>query len=171
MFIDEPLMFKANNFSKSDLSKIAKYINTVSKIIKDNGGIVGLHCCSNADWGFLLNLDIDILSFDAYEYSKEFASFHNEVKNFLNQDKYIAWGIVPTLNVQALEKSDIIHISEKFENSISELEKYGINRDTILNHSIITPACGMGILSQQLSEKVAILTNELSERIINKMGK
>ena len=70
-----------------------------------------------------------------------------------------------------IERSAQTATNLKFENSISELEKYGINRDTILNHSIITPACGMGILSQQLSEKVAILTNELSERIINKMGK
>ena len=56
----------------------------------------GLHLCANVNLPYLLDLGVDILSFDAYQIEfmpKEYAS---AVAEFLKRRGVISWGIVPT---------------------------------------------------------------------------
>jgi len=59
-------------------------------------GPKGLHLCPNVNLPYLLELGVDILSFDAYQIEfmpKEYAS---AVAEFLKSGRVISWGIVPT---------------------------------------------------------------------------
>ena len=59
-------------------------------------GPKGLHLCANVNLPYLLELGVDILSFDAYQIEfmpKEYASAAAE---FLKKGGVISWGIVPT---------------------------------------------------------------------------
>ena len=59
-------------------------------------GPKGLHLCANVNLPYLLELGIEILSFDAYQIEfmpKEYAS---SVAEFIKSGGIISWGIVPT---------------------------------------------------------------------------
>jgi hypothetical protein len=56
----------------------------------------GVHLCADVNLPYLLELGVEILSFDAYQIEfmpKEYAS---AVAGFLNRGGVIAWGIIPT---------------------------------------------------------------------------
>ena len=55
----------------------------------------GIHLCGNPDWDFLLNLDIDILSFNAYNCGEIFVKYRDGIKRFLDKGGMFGWGLVP----------------------------------------------------------------------------
>jgi len=45
---------------------------------------------------------------------------------------------------------------------IENLEKKSIDRDLIISNSLLAPSCGMGTLSENLTEDIIAKLNELS---------
>ena len=156
IFIDEPSL--SNLKSSPDIP--AKMIKQIADVIKQNGGLCGLHCCGNCDWSIATKTGIDIISFDAYSYLQ---TLGDEIKIFLRNGGKIAWGLVPTRNTEALKNSDSNKIIKIFENGVKYLTQKGINEKIIIENSLITPACGAGELSVELAEKAMDLTKQVSE--------
>lgn len=152
IFIDEPSLATMNGYSPLEM------IKTVSDIIKENGGISGVHCCSNCDWNIAIDAGVDIISFDAYTYTP-----NPEFKRFLARGGKIAWGIIPTKDTKNIEDADLDKMIEIFENGVKNLTKMGIDEKIIIENSLITPSCGAGSLSEELAEKAMDLTKQLSE--------
>jgi methionine synthase II (cobalamin-independent) len=128
------------------------------------GGISGLkaiHCCGNTDWSVLLQTSIDILSFDAYNYSETIALYPAEVESFLNRGGIIAWGIVPN-DEQILAKEDETSLLGRLEDTIGLLSKKGISQDIISSRCLITPSCGLGSLSIEAAARALELTTKVS---------
>lgn len=67
-----------------------------SKFLQDLEGPKGLHLCANVNLPYLLELGVDILSFDAYQIEFMPREYVSPVADFLNKGKIISWGIVPT---------------------------------------------------------------------------
>lgn len=64
--------------------------------LKGLEGPKGLHLCADVNLPYLLELGVEILSFDAYQMEfmpKEYAS---SVAEFLKSGGIISWGIIPT---------------------------------------------------------------------------
>jgi len=59
-------------------------------------GPKGLHLCANVNLPYLLELGIEILSFDAYQIEFMPKEYANAVAEFLRSGGIISWGIVPT---------------------------------------------------------------------------
>jgi len=59
-------------------------------------GPKGLHLCANVDLPYLLDLGVEILSFDAYQLEFMPKQYAGAVATFLKNGGIIAWGIVPT---------------------------------------------------------------------------
>ena len=59
-------------------------------------GPKGLHLCANVNLPYLLELGIEILSFDAYQIEFMPKEYANAVAEFLRGGGIISWGIVPT---------------------------------------------------------------------------
>jgi len=62
-------------------------------------GIAGpraIHLCANVILTYLLELGVDILSFDAYQLEVMPKGYASAVSEFLKAGKIISWGIVPT---------------------------------------------------------------------------
>lgn len=59
-------------------------------------GPKGLHLCANVNLPYLLNLGIEILSFDAYQIEFMPREYASAVAEFLRGGGVISWGIIPT---------------------------------------------------------------------------
>ena len=98
----------------------------------------GLHLCGRPDWDFLLSLNIEILSFNAYAFGDIFVTY-DKVKSFLEKGNIISWGIVPTY-FEEFSKEDVVSIACRLESMWAVLQNRGIDRDLIIQNSLLAPA-------------------------------
>ena len=62
--------------------------------VRASGGLTGLHCCSAPPWSALLELPLDLMSFDAHaDLDSLLASPSGRA---LAERRWMAWGLVPT---------------------------------------------------------------------------
>jgi len=99
----------------------------------------GIHLCGNPDWDFLLKMDLDVLSMDVYTNAEIFASYAPAIKKFLDQDRVIVWGIVPT-GFEAFAQEEIPSLIQRLENVWEILWSKGIDRDRLIARSMLSPA-------------------------------
>lgn len=167
IFIDEPTMsqFGTSAFITVQENDIIDSLKQIRLVIEENGGLTGVHCCGKADWEMILKSGINILNFDAYSFSKSLTVYSKKINDFLKSGGYIAWGIVPTLDTEALIKANTNSLLEKLEAGINGLAAKGIEKDLILKQSLITPSCGAGCLNIELARKAMELTNNISTEL------
>jgi methionine synthase II (cobalamin-independent) len=168
IFIDEPSLSQLGTSAFITISKedVISVIKEISDLIKENGAMSAIHCCGKCDWSMPIEAGVDIINLDAFFFAECLGTFSSKVNVFLKKGGKIAWGIVPTLDLEALETLTIDKLEKKFYNAINYLERKGIEREFILRNSLITPSCGAGILTVDLAEKAMSLTKELSERLL-----
>lgn len=175
VFMDEPVMsqFGTSAFITVKKEDIVGVLKDISDVIKDFGGLSAVHCCGKSDWSVLIDSNIDILNFDAFAYAKSLEAYVKEVSEFLKNGGYIAWGVVPTLDKDALEEVTLAELVSKFEKSVGALvnkSNGALDKELVLQQSFFTPSCGAGGLTVELSEKAMSLVNELSKELRIKYG-
>ncbi len=164
VFLDEPAL---SGFGSSAMVGIPREdalsaLNEAIDAIHQAGGLAGIHVCANTDWSLVLETGVDVLSFDAFGYFDRIALFKDRLADFMKQGKIIAWGLVPTLNDNDLESADVDSLHAMWEQQTKQL---GCDYDLIKSQALITPSCGTGLLSLDLSIKALELTRDLSNRI------
>ena len=167
VFFDEPALagFGSSAFISITRDDISKCFEEVIENVHSAGGIAGIHVCANADWSLVLNSSVDIISFDAYSFFDKFLLYPDLIKNYIDSSRFLAWGIVPTLHAEDIEKETSESLVAQMEAKILKLEETGIERSKILAQSFVTPSCGTGTLSLEHALKVLKLTKEVSERL------
>ena len=170
IFFDEPALtaFGSSAFISISREEVVQCFDEVFDAVHSEGGLAGVHVCANADWSLILDSSADIVSFDAYEYFETFILYSDQIRNFIDSGKILAWGIVPTLSVSAIEKETVASLLTNWENKMAKIEALGIDREKLLAQSLITPSCGTGSLSLVNTIKVLSLTTQLSEQIRSK---
>lgn len=122
---------------------------------------IGIHCCANTDWSLLTSLDeLDIISFDAYDFFENFSLYTQQIKNFVKNQKTIAWGVIPNTEKIFSETSDTI--IEKLKNFIKILSKKSIDINLLTKNLIITPQCGLGNSTEEITKKVLDICKEIN---------
>jgi len=167
MYIDEPglqFIFSAlsgyNNITgKKDMDYFFSMIDRPR----------GIHLCGNPDWDFLLNMDMDILSLDAFTNGNIISSYAGSIKKFIDKGGVISWGIVPT-NYEPFNKEDIISLEKKFEEILDILKKKGIDLDLLLSKSLLSPAtcCLVNPDKEKTVEKAFGTVKQLSLKLREK---
>ena len=173
MFMDEPVMsqFGTSAFITVKKEDIIDAISEISKVIQEFGGLSAVHCCGKSDWSVLMDAGVNIINFDAFAYAKSLGAYTKELESFLKNKGYIAWGLVPTLDKDALAKTSLEELEEKFEKATDYLVKKSngaISKDLLIKQSFFTPSCGAGGLSLDLAQKAMTLVNGLSEKLKKK---
>ena len=164
IFIDEPAMESLGSaFSAVSSEVVAEKLNEIIDTIHELGGIAGIHCCGNADWPMIFNTRVDIVNFDAFGYMEKVMLYPDDIKKFLGRGGALAWGIVPTGAFTGNETADLL--IAKLDAGMKRLEQQGIERETILRQSLITPSCGMGSLTPDKAEAILKLLREVSDRM------
>ena len=98
------------------------------------------------------------------EKQKFVSDYSEKLKIFLQNGGFLALGIVPTIDLEALSSLNINILYKKFEEAINILSK-DIDKNLIIEQCFITPGCGCGSLSIDLAKKASILTKELSQTL------
>jgi len=137
--VDEPyLAALGSSVMQVTPEMVASALADISSLIE--GGI-GIHCCSNTDWGFLMSLNPAVISLDAYGTSREFLLYRDQIKTYLESGGIIAWGVVPA----ELDKFNLESVETLWQRYLSirkELEPV-VGNDLFDAQAIITPSCGL----------------------------
>lgn len=167
MFFDEPSMTMLGTpfVSISNADALA----WVNESMDGVDCFKAIHCCGNTNWETVLSSNIDILSFDAYQFSDNVIMFSEELKAFFARGGALAWGIVPTSD-DDIEKESADSLFARMEENLDKLEKKGIDRNLVAKRSILTPQCGLGTTSENNAEKALDMLCELSQKLKKKYG-
>ncbi len=162
MFIDEPyLSIIGTPFASVSQSDVIKWIDEVTFGLE---GKKGIHCCANTDWPFVMSMDIDILSFDAYDYGYTIALYPEAVEKFLKRGGCLAWGIVPN-NEETIKKENPASMVRQVEKLFHSLEEKGVDQELLLKQSIFTPQCGLSGLEEDAASHALDLLLGISKEL------
>jgi methionine synthase II (cobalamin-independent) len=165
IFVDEPYLVSLGSvFTPIPEAKVPVLLEEVFKGIK---GIKGLHCCGNTNWSVILDTTIDILSFDAYNYASSLSTHSDKVKSFLERGGTIAWGIVPN-DEEVLAKESLPSLRDRLEETMASFTRDGVEFKQIIAQGLITPSCGLEILSLEAASQALELTAKLSHDLRNR---
>jgi hypothetical protein len=112
-----------------------------------------------------------MINLDGYAFAQNLSLFSNDLKPFLQKGGKIVWGVVPTLDKDALQGANIDLLVTKFDEAIDYLVKKGIDKSLLIENSLVSPSCGAGSLSIEQAQKAMDLVQELSLRLKEKYRK
>lgn len=159
LFLDEPYMAAFGSaFISLSREQVIAYLDEIFDAIHADGGIAGVHCCANTDWGVLLATKVDILNLDAYGFIENLALYPVELREYLDRSGNICWGIVP--NNEQIFNETPHGLAERLRSGINLIiEKaaargVSINTEEFASRSLIAPACGLGSTSIEVADRV-----------------
>jgi len=164
IFIDEPILsaIGSSTYIGVDMAEVSRLLSGTVRQIKEMGALSGIHCCGKGDWHLVLSSMPDVLSFDAYYYWDTLGIYSEEIGAFLENNGYIAWGIVPTSD--AIRRVTINSLQEQLERGLVSLNRIGISNDRLMRQSLLTPSCGTASLEKDDAIRVFSLLKGLRDR-------
>jgi len=122
----------------------------ISAIVE--GGL-GVHCCTNTDWAFLVSLSPSVISFDAYGNAREFILYMDEVAGFLEAKGVVAWGMVPS-DPRIFSRETVDSLTGRYLEIRKAVTEH-VDEEVFDARSLITPSCGIQLGTE--AEAVAIM--------------
>jgi hypothetical protein len=167
VFFDEPSLsaYGSSAFLGVSKSDVIESLDDVISMVVARGGIPGVHCCGNTDWGLLMETETRIINFDAVDYIETLAIYGSQLAGFLERGGVLAWGAVP--NTEKVEQESTDDIVRRIRAGIELLEKRGVDRRALTQRLLVTPACGCAGLTLEQTEKAYLLLSELGARLNN----
>ncbi|MFZ5592259.1 MAG: hypothetical protein ACOY81_10690, partial [Bacillota bacterium] len=99
---------------------------------------------------------------DAFDYWQSLLPYAAEMKGFLARGGFMAMGLVPTNPAAWQQTADTLlaHLS----NVYGELAARGVHLPTLKQQTMITPACGTGLLEPELAVHIYSLARQAGEK-------
>lgn len=164
MFIDEPYLVSFGSaFVSFPREEVVRSINAVIDQIHKAGALAGVHCCGNTDWSLVLETNLDLLNFDAYQYFDNVILYDVHLKKFLQRGGMIAWGVVPSddrimnISVEELEST--------LRSQMETLASRSIDAESIKRRSLLSPACGLGSQTVEVAEEALMKLEALFHKL------
>jgi hypothetical protein len=168
IFLDEPALLEYGKQTRITISRedVITDINEVVAAIHGQGCLTGIHCEESTDWSLLMETDLDILDFDAYDHLQGITLYPAELEKYLDRGGTLGWGIVPTLDRDAAATETLPSLIARFEDGVQCLINKGFDKYLLLRRSLLTPSCGAGgVLTVPLAERVLGLLSGLSRAL------
>ncbi|HHP7234896.1 MAG TPA: hypothetical protein ACFCUC_09725 [Desulfobacterales bacterium] len=165
VFVDDPGLSACGSRLHLSISRktVVDDLNLIFDAIRSEGALTGVHSCEAIDWSLLTESAVDIISVDVYRYADSLIPYAAELRKFLARGGVAAWGIVPTLDDPFAETPASLH--NRLVGIWEAIFPDGFDRETLIRQSLITPACGTGLLSEAQAVWVYELTAAVSRRI------
>jgi methionine synthase II (cobalamin-independent) len=124
-----------------------------------NGGL-GVHCCSNTDWTFVMDLDPAVISLDAFQTATEFLLYAERAAAYLERGGIVAWGIVPADARLFAEESEASLVARMA--SIREAMAEYVDPALLVQQSLITPSCGIKFANEEEAGRIQMMTSAVA---------
>jgi methionine synthase II (cobalamin-independent) len=162
IFIDEPILSALGSSGYLGVSgaEASRLLTELVDVIRNEGGISGVHCCGNADWPMVINCRPDMINFDAYDYADTLTLYPGQFRTFLERGGCLAWGAVPTSD--AIRGENPESIQRRFRKGVEKLA-VNIPLDLIYENILLTPSCGTGYRTIAETLKIFQLLMRLKE--------
>ncbi len=164
VFFDEPSLSAYGSSAMVGVSRndVVESLDDVMTMVLERGGIPGIHCCGNTDWGLLMETAARIINFDAVDYTETMTIYARELSQFLDRGGVLAWGAVRnTEEVRAETADDVLR---RIREGFSAIEKCGVDRASLAERIMITPACGCAGLAVEDAGNVYRILAQLESK-------
>jgi len=152
-------------------------------------GPKGLHLCAEVNLPYLLELEMEILSFDAYQIGFMPREYTGSVAEFITSGGVISWGIIPTESTALATQTPetLARILSSYWEVISE--NTGLSLNQIAKQALVAPArcclsdlgqvntdgktvseCQVSSIEEGLVERAFAFLSELSQILRDKYG-
>lgn len=126
-------------------------------------GGLGIHCCSNTDWGFVIGLDPSVISLDAYTTATEFLLYADAIGAYMERGGVVAWGIVPA-EYKIFSGETVDSLYARYCAIRTQITKR-IPVELFDARSLITPSCGIRFADRNGAGEIQRAASEISKRI------
>lgn len=155
LFLDEPGFygFSAKNPRHAmALQELRIFLQTLRR----EQVLVGIHCCSNTDWGTILSLPLDVLSIDTNLSLNLLLTQKEAVRKFIAGGGRLSLGVVPTgghaVKIRSFRPELLLErLLETLESHLGDDMAFV---SQILGTSLYTPACGLALHSIEDAEAI-----------------
>ena len=144
-------------------------LTLLDEVLAGISGRKAIHCCGNTDWSVVLEANIDILSFDAYNYGESLSLYPSEVKSFLDRGGVIAWGIVPN-DDPSLARETELSLVDRLAETMELLAAKGVSLSLLQSRCLITPTCGLESMSIEGAARALQLASGVSSEFRRRQG-
>jgi len=167
LFVDDPALTAFGSSIHIGMTRedISRSLGEVVEAIHAEGGLAGVHVCANTDWTLILDSDADILSFDAFTYTDQLLIYRDALRRFFARGGIVAWGLVPTLDPADIDRETVERLHRRWASICDRVAALGVEPEQLISQSFVTPACGMGTLSERHALRALELTRALSHAI------
>jgi len=162
LFLDEPYLgCFGSAYTPINREDVIKTLSDLTKDIKSQNLLLGVHCCGNTDWSIFTDIPgVDIISFDAFSYLAKLMLYADNLSEFFKRGGILCWGGVPTLEFSGNETPQ--SLVKMIGSGIEVLSKKGVSRELLIENLLISPACGLGTLDASKSQSIFALLSETS---------
>ena len=144
------------------------------RFLEGISGPRALHLCANVVLTYLLELGVDILSFDAYQMETMPKGYAAAIARFLREGKIISWGIVPT-DSTSLEVETPLSLAARLSGYWERIAEHSdITPREIALKSLIAPArCCLKNIGRvgsidDVAEQCTTVSSTIEERLVEK---
>ncbi|MBI3181572.1 MAG: hypothetical protein HYZ28_05475 [Myxococcales bacterium] len=148
LFLDEPGLYALDRRNPRHLLAMQE-LRMLALAIQREGGLVGVHCCSNTDWQALLELGLDVLSIDVRLSLDAVLEEQPAFWSFLSCGAALSLGIIPTDLASSYQVDELVEAVEAGLRATVPASDFG----AVLSQMLITPACGLAMRSVVDSER------------------
>jgi hypothetical protein len=162
MFYDEPYLHSVG----SALINVSReqVVDEISECLAGCGAdITGVHCCGNTDWSLVFATGVDVVHFDAYEYMEPFVAYADDIGAHLERGGSIAWGIIPKDETVFDVSAD--ELVTRMEGGFDVLAGRGIDREMLAGASFVSPSCGLGPATIEVTDRALDLTRKVADEM------
>jgi hypothetical protein len=158
IFFDEPYLVSFGSaFVSLNKEDVIAKLNECFDFVD---GLTGIHVCGGTDWDMVMETNVDIIHFDAFDYFKSMTAYPAQLKAFLEKGGNIGWGITPhTAKVMEFTPEDLFDLLNTRFDALVEL---GLSKEKLLKSSWIAPSCGTALMTPEQSETALKLSASIT---------
>jgi hypothetical protein len=148
-YLDEPGLYALDTRNGRHLLMLQE-VRLLVVALQREGALVGLHCCGNTRWEALLELGLDLLSFDVRLSLDALLDVPGPLLAFLRGGGVLSLGLVPT---DLGEDSREVDWASAAGASLESVLGAALGQ-AALERSVLTPACGLALRTVGDAERI-----------------